>query len=110
MAIKKRRPQVDPAAIEAFGAAADQPSLDSITEPAAEAVAAPTTPTTPTPQSTTSDGWPEGVPRTHLVRWPDPDLALLLVEVAALEERSQQKTALRALRRGLAAIRADHGA
>jgi hypothetical protein len=35
-------------------------------------------------------------------------LAKELAEVAALEDRSQHKTALRALQRGLEALRADH--
>ena len=105
MAIKKRRPAVDPAAIEAFGAAAEQPDIAAAVQPAPE----PQTAAAPVaPKVTTSAGWPEGVPRSHLVRWPDPELAQLLAEVAALEDRSQQKTALRALRRGLEAIRADH--
>lgn len=107
MAIKKRRPAVDPAAIEAFGAAADQPvvseSVQSAPAPAPEPAPVPAA-----PKATAAKGWPDGVPRSHLVRWPDPELARLLAEVAALEDRSQQRTALRALRRGLEAIRADH--
>lgn len=107
MAIKKRRPAVDPAAIEAFGAAADQPDVDARVQTGPESK---TSPTPPAPKVTASTSWPEGVPRSHLVRWSDPELAQLLAEVAALEDRSQQKTALRALRRGLEAIRADHQA
>lgn len=107
MAIKKRRPAVDPAAIEAFGAAADQPNVGASAQPAPETQTAPA-PTAP--KAMTTKEWPQGVPRSHLVRWPDPEFAQLLAEVSALEDRSQQRTALRALRRGLEAIRADHQA
>lgn len=109
MAIKPRkpRPAVDAAAIEAFGAAADQPGagVSAPTAPEPQTATAPNA-----PKTTTSSEWPQGVPRSHLVRWPDPELAQLLADVSALEDRSQQKTALRALRRGLEAIRADHQA
>ncbi|WHE37790.1 hypothetical protein [Microbacterium sp. BDGP8] len=108
MAIKKRAP-IDQARIEAFGNAADAPaqSAPAAAEPAAK------TPKTaaPRPDKPASGEWPEGTPKTFLVRWgSDPDLPPLLAEVAALEDRTMQKTALRALRRGLEAIRAEHDA
>lgn len=106
MAIKKR-PPVDPAAIEAFGEAADAP-------PAAAAVVAPveraaTPRQAPAPARKPKPGeWPSDVPKSLLIRWPDADLALELASVAALEDRSQHKTALRALQRGLEVLRAEH--
>ncbi len=45
-----------------------------------------------------------------LIRWPDAALAIELAQVAALEDRSQHKTALRALQRGLEILRAEHNA
>lgn len=101
MAIKRRTPsaQPDPAAIEAFGAAAEAP-----TEPVAAPVAAPaeTAPATPEPKPSTA-------PRTLLIRYPDADLPRELAAVAAIEDRSQHATAVRALRRGLAILRAEAG-
>ncbi|PPF31239.1 hypothetical protein C5C10_14555 [Rathayibacter sp. AY1A3] len=113
MAIKKR-PAVDPAAIERFGDAADAPPA-----PAAQAATTATTPLAVAKSAGRAAGtakrpvesageWPSGLGRTLLVRWPDPALAKELAEVAALEDRSQHKTALRALQRGLEALRADH--
>lgn len=113
MAIKKR-PAIDPAAIERFGDAADAPPTTS-TPSAAPAVtpraaAQPVETETGTAKQPTENAgeWPSGLGRTLLVRWPDPALAKELVEVAALEDRSQHKTALRALQRGLEALRAEH--
>ncbi|MDF2917993.1 MAG: hypothetical protein K0S70_2210 [Microbacterium sp.] len=105
MAIKKRGP-IDQARIEAFGDAADTPSQPD----PAPAAKAPRT-VAPRPDKPTAGEWPEGTPKTFLVRWgSDPELPPLLAEVAALEDRTMQKTALRALRRGLEAIRAEHDA
>lgn len=98
MAIKKREP-VDQARIEAFGDAADA-------QPAASPV--PTSRPAPAPKKTPAGEWPEDVPRTFLLRWTDPTLPGYLAEVAALEDRTQQKVALRALRLGLDAIKAQH--
>jgi hypothetical protein len=103
MAIKKRTP-VDPAKIEAFGAAAEAP---------AEVMPATTPTLPPTPRTSTrtpsAGEWPEGTSRTFLLRWgKNPELPALLAEVAELEDRTQQKTALRALQRGLEVIRAEH--
>lgn len=101
MAIKKR-PQADPAAIEAFGAAADTP-------PVTPAPVAPTPPRQVAPARSAQPGeWPADVAKTLLIRWPDATLPSELAEVAGLEDRSQHKTALRALQRGLEVLRAEH--
>jgi len=100
MAIKKR-PQPDQARIEAFGAAADEPVTPT---PAPAATAAPTRAAAPAGE------WPADVPKSMLIRWPDAALATELAQVAALEDRSQHKTALRALQRGLEILRAEHNA
>ncbi|MGZ0069707.1 hypothetical protein [Microbacterium arborescens] len=110
MAIKKRAP-IDQAAIEAFGNAADAPrqQAPAAVEPAPAAKAPKTV--APRPDKPTAGEWPEGTPKTFLLRWgSEPELPPLLAEVAALEDRTMQKTALRALRRGLEAIRAEHDA
>jgi hypothetical protein len=106
MAIKKR-PQVDPeteAKIEAFGAAAENPA------PAQARAAAParTARTAGAAARKTAERTGD-VAKTFLVRWPDDELPLLLAEVSALEDRSQHAVALRALRRGLEAMKADAG-
>jgi len=117
MGIRKRQ-TVDPAAIERFGDAADasaQAAALSVA-PTTTPIDSPVMPAKPDLQSTgkaeSSGGvvgeWPKGVGRTLLVRWPEPDLAIVLAEVAALEDRSQHKTALRALKLGLEALRAEH--
>ena len=63
----------------------------------------------PTPRATSAGEWPEGTSKTFLLRWgKNPELPALLAEVAELEDRTQQKTALRALQRGLEVIRAEH--
>jgi hypothetical protein len=103
MAIK-RRTHADPAAIEAFGAAADQPPEEHTI--AEQSPAAPSTPA-PSPVATATS-WPAGVAKTHLIRWRTPDLALLLAEVSRLEDRSKHKTALRALQLGLEILRSEH--
>ncbi|QRY42345.1 hypothetical protein JVX92_15010 (plasmid) [Microbacterium hominis] len=97
MAIKKRA-SVDPARIEAFGAAADMPP----DAPAADARTAATPPS--------DGGWPADLPRTFLLRWPDPELRRELEEVASLEDRTLHKTAVRAMRLGIEALKAQHGA
>ncbi|MDZ4234673.1 hypothetical protein [Microbacterium sp. 1P10AE] len=103
MAIKKR-PQADPAAIEAFGAAADTPP-----EAPSPVASAPTPPRQVAPARSTQPGeWPADVAKTLLIRWPDATLPSELAEVAGLEDRSQHKTALRALQRGLEVLRAEH--
>jgi len=102
MAIKKREP-VDQARIEAFGAAADVPPE----VPAANA-RPPKAPTAATPAS--DGGWPADLPRTFLLRWPDPELRRELEEVANLEDRTLHKTAVRAMRLGIEALKAQHGA
>lgn len=102
MAIKKRA-SVDPARIEAFGDAADIPP----NAPAADPRPA-KTPTAATPPS--GGGWPADLPRTFLLRWPDPELRRELEEVANLEDRTLHKTAVRAMRLGIEALKAQHGA
>ncbi|RLK46429.1 hypothetical protein [Microbacterium telephonicum] len=105
MAIKKRTP-VDPAKIEAFGAAADAPTQE-VEAPAPAPKAQPAS--RPAPRATSAGEWPEGTSKTFLLRWSkNPELPALLAEVAELEDRTQQKTALRALQRGLEVIRAEH--
>ena len=102
MAIRKREP-VDHARIEAFGAAADTPPA----APAADVrpVKAPASATPPS-----DGGWPADLPRTFLLRWPDPELRRDLEEVANLEDRTLHKTAVRAMRLGIVALKAQHGA
>ncbi|MFZ4843970.1 hypothetical protein [Mycetocola saprophilus] len=102
MAIRKREP-VEQAKIEAFGAAADTPLSDpalSVNAPVPRVTARPSEKAT---QTAASD-----LPKTFLIRWGDDvDLALELAEIAKLEDRSQHKTALRALRRGLEVMREE---
>lgn len=105
MAIKKR-PPVDPqreAEIDAFGDAAEQP-------PAAAPAAAPAVTQAATPRSTPKvvATAPEKTAKTLLIRYPDDELPLLLAEVAGKIDRSQHATALRALRRGLDAMKGDN--
>lgn len=126
MAIKKRTP-VDLARIEAFGAAADAPAprsdaapAQSTPEPTApratpvkraprKAKAASTTSAKPKPKPKVKAGeWPADLARAILIRYNTPGLAIELAEVAQLEERSLHQTALRALERGLEALRADY--
>ena len=100
MAIKKRGP-IDQARLEEFAAGADTPAV----QPAP--VASPR-PVAPTPAAAPeASGWPAGVPRTFLLRWNAPDMPQELAEIAALEDRSQHKIALKAMRLGLEALRAD---
>ncbi|MEV8241993.1 hypothetical protein AB0O90_17240 [Microbacterium testaceum] len=110
MAIKKRtttgkeRTPEEAAAIEAFGAAADTPPAPTRPAPATQARQAPAAPR----RSAAAPEWPEGVSKTLLIRYPDAELAIELADVAALEDRSQHKTAVRALQRGLEILRAEH--
>lgn len=104
MAIKKRTP-AESAAIEAFGEAADTPPASlSRPRPATQGRAALIAPR----RGSSAAEWPEGVSKTLLIRYPDAQLAIELAEVAALEDRSQHKTAVRALQRGLEILRAEH--
>lgn len=102
MGIKKRT-QPDQARIEAFGAAADDPATSTPTPAAAPAAV-------PAKTTAVAAPWPVDVPKSMLIRWPDAALAIELAQVAALEDRSQHKTALRALQRGLEILRAEHNA
>ena len=106
MAIKKR-PPVDQARIEAFGAAAEQPA-GSPQPGTSRTSTVKRQPASRTTRKETAGEWPADVPKTFLIRWSDPALATELAEVSALEDRSQHKTALRALQRGLEALRAEH--
>jgi hypothetical protein len=104
MAIKRRTDPATEAKIEAFGAGADVPVpppavAAAPAKPDRAAAARPATPRV-APRS-------EDVAKTFLIRYPDETLPLLLVEVAQLEDRSQHAVALRALRRGLEAMKAD---
>lgn len=94
MAIRKRPSgrKVDEAAIEAFASAAESDESGKIYSPTQSPARRGRVP---------SSGWPDNVARSLLVRYPDPELPVLLAEVAALEERSNNATAVRALRRGL---------
>ena len=103
MAIRKR-PPVDPATeakIEAFGAAAESAAASPLPPPAEAAAARAAGTATRKPVERAGE-----VAKTFLVRWPDDELPLLLAEVSALEERSQHAVVLRALRRGLDAMKA----
>jgi hypothetical protein len=108
MAIKKR-PPVDPekeAKIEAFGAAAESPAREPAPAPAVAPARAARTASTAARKPAERSG---EVAKTFLVRWPDAELPLLLAEVSALEDRSQHAVAIRALRRGLEAMKSDAG-
>ncbi len=112
MAIKTRKP-IDPAAVEAFGAAADPPAPVAA-PPATRSSPEPSVPTSARarPAAPVDDApatWPRGVARTITLRYADPTLPQLLAEIAALDERSQHKVALRALRRGLDELKREHG-
>lgn len=113
MAIKKRTPveskQLDEA-IEQFGNAAD-----TIVEPQPQPQ-----PPAPTPKPavykpvskarvrvSAPSRAEEDQAATMLIRWPDASLPTLLAEVSDADERSKHATALRALRRGLEAMRAE---
>lgn len=110
MAIKKRGP-IDQARIEAFGNAADAPRQAAAAAPEPTPAAKAPKTVAARPDEPTAGEWPEDTPKTFLLRWgSDPELPPLLAEVAKLEDRTMQKTALRALRRGLEAIRSDHDA
>jgi hypothetical protein len=108
MAIKKR-PQTDPeteAKIEAFGAAAEAPVREPAPAPAAVTARAARPAGTAARKPAERSG---EVAKTFLVRWPDDELPRLLAEVSALEDRSQHAVVLRALRRGLEAMKTDAG-
>lgn len=104
MAIKKRA-KVDPARLEEFAAGADAPSADAVVVVQEERSDA----TFPEFQSSagrsggraSSKEWPDGLAKTLLIRWADPELAQTLALVAAAVDRSQHKTALMAMERGL---------
>lgn len=112
MAIKTRKP-IDPAAVEAFGAAPDAPASDAA-PPVTLSSPEPPAPQPPrtravAPVEDAPVMWTRGVARTITLRYADPTLPQLLAEIAALDERSQHKVALRALRRGLDELKREHG-
>ncbi len=130
MAIKSRK-AVDPAAIEAFGDAADAPAEPSKAQAAAESDSgggapaasrreptrstatrrppiAAATPAKPV-RSSANEAWPEDLAKTLTLRYPDPTIPQLLAELAVFDDRSQHNTAIRALRRGLDELKRDAG-
>lgn len=101
MAVKRRgtKTSVDSKAIEEFAARAADQDLP---------VQGQTTEKTETTADRTADSgqvWPAGVPKTLLVRYPDPTIPQMLAELARLDERSQHAIAVRALKRGLDALK-----
>jgi hypothetical protein len=100
MAIKRRTDRATEAAIEAFGAGAETPATPAAPAKPARAATAPPAVKKVAPRS-------EDLAKTFLIRYPDESLPLLLAEVAVLEDRTLHGTALRALRRGLNAMKAD---
>lgn len=102
MGIKRRTDPATEAKIEAFGAGAEAPVPSMQPVPTKSVRAAATRPATHEALP-----WPEDLAKTFLIRYPEASLPLLLAEVAQLEDRSQHAVALRALRRGLEAMKAD---
>ena len=96
--VKPRRP-ADPAAIAAFGAAADEPSrvVGGVVH----------TPAPPTSSKEPAGDWPTGVPKALQLRFKNPEDALLLQQLTTKLDRSQHDTALRAFRRGLETMLAE---
>lgn len=96
MAIKTRKP-ASPEAIEAFGAAADQPvdaqptgEVDTPPAGGGEARPAPRPRATPaatrraTPEPDVAPQWPRDLAKTVTLRYPDPTIPQLLAELAAV--------------------------
>lgn len=104
VAIKRRTDPATEAKIEAFGAGAEAvlARAEPILVPTESAKSS-----TPRPSTQKTISRTEEVAKTFLIRYPDESLPRLLAEVAQLDDRSQHATALRALRRGLDAIKAD---
>lgn len=101
MAVKRRgtKTTADSKAIEEFAARASDRDLP---------VQEQTTEKSETASAHTADSgqvWPAGVPKTLLVRYPDPTVPQMLAELARLDERSQHAIAVRALKRGLDALK-----
>ncbi|WP_440711733.1 hypothetical protein [Herbiconiux sp. YIM B11900] len=105
MAIKRRTDPATEAAIEAFGAGAEALTSPAVA-PRAPA-ARPSRAAAARPAAKKPSGRAEDVAKTFLIRYPDESLPLLLAEMAQIEDRSQHAVALRALRRGLEAMKAD---
>lgn len=55
--------------------------------------------------SADAKGWPAGLAKTLLIRWPNPTLPAELNELATTVDRSQHKTALIALELGLQVLK-----
>ena len=94
MAIKKRTPQEQQAAMDAFAEGADQEQ-----PPAVRPV-----PRDSEPRNDDSDA----VSLKMLLRFPNDELPKKIQRLAAEEDRSRHNFALRALARGLQAIEDDH--
>lgn len=105
MAIKRRTDPATEAAIEAFGAGAEAPTAPAVAPQTSAARPARAAAARFAAKKTAARA--EDVAKTFLIRYPDERLPLLLAEVAQLEDRSQHAVALRALRRGLDAMKAD---
>jgi len=106
MAIKRRdKPAIDSAAIDSFGEAADAPT------PSATVVAVPATKaaprTVPVAASGTASEWPSGMPKTFLLRYPDPSIPVAIEELQELVGRNKHQTVLLALHRGIDALRRE---
>lgn len=105
---KRTTTTTTPQEIEAFGDAAEQSPTDSQAKPA------PAAQRKPHAENPVAGEWPADLARQMLIRWPNPTLVQQLVETTALlkdagniDGRSQHATALRALERGLQAIRSE---
>lgn len=114
MAIKKRhRPAVDLAAIEAFGDAADAPqdradaTAGGVSAPAARSAVAVQSGNRGDSEAASSEVWPEGLAKTFLLRFPDPQMPLQLEQLQKILGRNKHQTLLLALRRGLEALRLE---
>lgn len=101
MAIKKRaRPALDSEAIDSFGEAAEVP-VEPVKEPTLRQPA-------PSPAvPPVAVGWPEGMPKTFLLRYPDATLPAEIEELHRLLGRNKHQTVLLALRRGIDVLRRE---
>lgn len=104
MAIKKRT-KIDPAKLEAFAAGADEPSAPPEEGQPVPQFEPPVTESKPVGMQVRggaqAKAWPEGLAKSLLIRWADPEQAQTLAAVASVLDRTQHKTALMALERGL---------
>lgn len=91
-----RRPQAS--AVAAFSQQVDERH----TSPPADA-----RPTEQAARREPAGEWPAGIPRSNLIRYPDPELPRQIDEVAALLDRTKHATMIRALRAGLEVLRSN---